>query len=58
MAAEGVNAIYNLVKKHVKPATSPGLGFSNTGTKLYTNDPQAGVPSLKVEEAKPICWGS
>jgi fructose transport system substrate-binding protein len=58
MAAEGVNAIYNLVTKHVHPATSPGLGFSNTGTKLYTNDPQAGVSSLKAEEAKPICWGS
>jgi fructose transport system substrate-binding protein len=58
MAAEGVNAIYNLVTKHVHPATSPGLGFSNTGTQLYTNDPQPGVPSLKAEEAKPICWGS
>jgi fructose transport system substrate-binding protein len=57
MASDGVDAIYNLVKKHQKPATSPGLGFFNTGTKLYTNDPQAGVASLTSAKAKSICWG-
>jgi fructose transport system substrate-binding protein len=57
MAADGVDAIYNLVTKHVHPATSPGLGFFNTGTKLYTNDPQAGVASLNVAAARKICWG-
>jgi fructose transport system substrate-binding protein len=57
MAADGVDAIYNLVTKHVHPATSPGLGFSNTGTQLYTNDPQPGVPSVNVTAAKQICWG-
>jgi fructose transport system substrate-binding protein len=57
MASDGVDAIYNLVTKHVHPATSPGLGFNNTGTKLYTNDPQPGVPSLTVTQAKAICWG-
>ncbi len=57
MAADGVSAIYKLVTKHVHPATSPGLGFVNTGTKLYTNDPQAGVPSINVAAAKKICWG-
>ena len=57
MAADGVDAIYNLVTKHVHPATSPGLGFYNTGTKLYTNDPQAGVPSVNVAAARKICWG-
>jgi fructose transport system substrate-binding protein len=57
MAADGVSAIYNLVTKHVHPATTPGLGFFNTGTKLYTNDPQAGVPSLTVTAAKKLCWG-
>lgn len=57
MAADGIDAIYNLVTKHVHPATSPGLGFFNTGTKLYTNDPQAGVPSVNVAAARQICWG-
>jgi fructose transport system substrate-binding protein len=57
MASLGVDSIFDLVTKHVKPATSPGLGFLNTGTKLYTNDPQAGVASLTVSQAKAICWG-
>jgi fructose transport system substrate-binding protein len=57
MASDGVNAIYDLVTKHVHPATSPGLGFFNTGTKLYTNDPQPGVPSINASAAKAICWG-
>ena len=57
MAADGVSAIYNLVTKHVHPAASPGLGFFNTGTKLYTNDPQPGVSSLNVAAAKKLCWG-
>jgi fructose transport system substrate-binding protein len=57
MASDGVDAIYKLVTKHVHPAATPGLGFHNTGTKLYTNDPQAGVPSLTASQAKAICWG-
>jgi fructose transport system substrate-binding protein len=57
MASDGVDAIYNLVTKHVHPATSAGLGFYNTGTKLYTNDPQPGVASLTAAQAKSICWG-
>lgn len=57
MAADGVDAIYNLVTRHKHPATSPGLGFFNTGTKLYTNDPQSGVPSINVASAKKLCWG-
>jgi fructose transport system substrate-binding protein len=57
MASDGVDAIYNLATKHVHPAASPGLGFYDTGTKLYTNDPQSGVPSLTASQAKSICWG-
>jgi fructose transport system substrate-binding protein len=57
MASDGVDAIFNLVTKHVHPATSPGLGFSNTGTTLYTNSPAPGVPSMPVAAAKKICWG-
>jgi fructose transport system substrate-binding protein len=57
MAADGVSAIFKLVTKHVHPAVSPGLGFFNTGTKLYTNHPQPGVNSINVAAAKKICWG-
>jgi fructose transport system substrate-binding protein len=57
MASDGVDAIYNLVTKHVHPAASPGLGFFNTGTKLYTNAPQPGVQSLTATQAKAACWG-
>jgi fructose transport system substrate-binding protein len=57
MASDGVDAIYNLATKHAKPAKTPGLGFFNTGTKLYTNDPMTGVPSITSAQAKSICWG-
>jgi fructose transport system substrate-binding protein len=57
MASDGVDAIYKLATKHVHPAASPGLGFANTGTKLFTNDPQPGVPSVNVAAAKKLCWG-
>ena len=57
MASDGVDAIFNLVKKHKHPAASPGLGFFNTGTKLYTNDPMPGVPSITSAKAKSLCWG-
>jgi fructose transport system substrate-binding protein len=57
MASDGVDAIYNRATKHQTPATSPGLGFYNTGTKLYTNDPMKGVPSITSTQAKSICWG-
>jgi len=56
MAKDGVDAIYNLVTKHVHPADSAGLGFFNTGTELYTNYPQKGVPSVSVAQAKKVCW--
>jgi fructose transport system substrate-binding protein len=57
MASDGVDAIYNLATKHVHPAATPGLGFYNTGTKLFTNDPQPGVPSVNAAAAKKLCWG-
>ena len=56
MAADGLEAIYNLVVKHVH-LDAPGSGFVSTGTRLYTNDPQSGVPSIDVIAAKKVCWG-
>jgi fructose transport system substrate-binding protein len=56
MAALGVTAIDNLVKTGQKPAVSPGLGFFNTGTELFTNSPIAGVPSLTTAQEASVCW--
>jgi fructose transport system substrate-binding protein len=57
MAALGVKSIHDLVIKRAQPATSPGRGFFNTGVKLFTNDPQSGIPSIDAAQAKASCWG-
>src|SRR6266851_3201812 len=56
MAADGVTAIYTLAKTGKKPAATPGLGFFNTGTKLFTNSPVAGVPSGNTTQLANVCW--
>lgn len=56
MAADGVTAIYTLAKTGKKPAATPGLGFFNTGTKLFTNSPVAGVPSANTTQLASVCW--
>jgi fructose transport system substrate-binding protein len=56
MAALGVSAIDTLVKTGQKPTTSPGLGFFNTGTELYTDTPIAGVPSVTTTQEASLCW--
>lgn len=57
MASLGVTAVHNLITKDERPATSPGEEFFDTGVKLFTNDPQAGVDSVTSAEAKKQCWG-
>jgi fructose transport system substrate-binding protein len=56
MAALGVEAINTLAKTGKKPAATPGLGFFNTGTKLYTDSPVGGVPSGTPDELANACW--
>ncbi len=56
MAADGVTAIYTLAKTGKKPAATPGLGFFDTGTKLFTNSPVAGVPSGNTTQLANVCW--
>ena len=56
MAALGVEAINTLAKTGKKPAPSAGLGFFNTGTKLYTDQPVAGVPSGNTTQLAGVCW--
>lgn len=57
MAKLGIDAIADFVHNGVKPAPSPGLDFFNTGTELYTDEPQAGVPSVTSAQAAALCWG-
>lgn len=58
MAKDGVNAIYKLITKRIKPSVTAGKNFFDTGAKLVTNDPQAGVPSITTSAASKVCWGS
>jgi fructose transport system substrate-binding protein len=56
MAADGVEAIYTLAKTGKKPTASPGLGFFNTGTKLFTDQPVTGVSSGTTSQLSSVCW--
>lgn len=56
MAALGVDAIYTLARSGKKPAATPGLGFYNTGTQMYTGSPVAGVPSGTAAQLASVCW--
>ncbi len=56
MAALGVSAIDTLAKTGKKPAVTPGLGFYNTGTVLYTDSPIAGVSSKNTSQEAGVCW--
>jgi fructose transport system substrate-binding protein len=56
MAALGVEAINTVAKTGKKPAATPGLGFFNTGTKLYTDSPVGGVPSGGTSQLAGVCW--
>jgi fructose transport system substrate-binding protein len=56
MAALGVTAINTLVRTGKKPAATPGLGFYNTGTELFTNSPVTGVPSANTTQEAGLCW--
>lgn len=56
MAALGVEAINTLAKTGKKPAATPGLGYFNTGTRLFTESPIAGVPSESTTQEASVCW--
>ncbi|MBV9382346.1 MAG: substrate-binding domain-containing protein [Streptosporangiaceae bacterium] len=56
MAALGVSAVYTLAKTGKKPAATPGLGYFNTGTQLFTDSPVTGVPSGSTSQLSGVCW--
>jgi fructose transport system substrate-binding protein len=57
MAKLGVDAIATYARTGKKPTNQPGQDFYNTGTKLYTDTPQSGVPSITSKAAAKVCWG-
>lgn len=57
MAQLGVDAIANLARTGQKPSPTAGLNYFNTGTELYTDSPQPGVPSITASAASKSCWG-
>lgn len=57
MAIDGVDAIAKYAKSGTKPKNQAGQDFFNTGTELYTDSPQPGVPSITSQAASKACWG-
>jgi len=57
MASLGVQSIFDLITKKIKPKTTAGLDFYNTGVILITDDPQPGVPSKSVAYGLANAWG-
>ena len=51
MASDGVEAVAEFIKSGKKPHSM------DTGEKLVTDHPVAGVPSISVDEGKKLCWG-
>ena len=56
MAALGVTAIDRLAKTGKKPTATPGLGYFNTGTALYTDNPISGITSKNTTQEASLCW--
>ncbi len=57
MAALGVEAIAAFAKDGSKPKPTEGKAFYDTGVKLITDKPAAGVPSIDTKEGTALCWG-
>jgi fructose transport system substrate-binding protein len=51
MAADGVQAVADFIKTGKKPTSI------DTGEKLVTDHPVAGVPSITTDEGMKLCWG-
>ncbi len=51
MASDGVEAIAEYIKTGKKPESK------DTGERLVTDHPVAGVPSISVDEGMKLCWG-
>ncbi|MBO6892428.1 MAG: sugar ABC transporter substrate-binding protein [Roseibium sp.] len=57
MASLGVEAVKKWADAGVKPETTPGKDFFDTGVGLITDKPVDGVESISVEKGLELCWG-
>ncbi len=57
MASLGVEAVKKWADEGVKPETTPGKDFFDTGVGLITDKPVDGVESISVEKGLELCWG-
>lgn len=57
MASLGVEAVKKWADAGVKPETTPGKDFFDTGVGLITDKPVDGVGSISVEKGLELCWG-
>ena len=57
MASKGIEAIAAFAKDGTKPAVTDGKNFTDTGVRLVTDKPVAGVESIDSAEGLKLCWG-
>ncbi|KKB78237.1 sugar ABC transporter [Devosia soli] len=57
MASLAMEAIAKFAKDGTKPEVDPKLGFYDTGARLVTDKPVAGVESIDTAEGAKLCWG-
>ncbi|WP_420414079.1 sugar ABC transporter substrate-binding protein [Roseibium sp.] len=57
MASLGVEAVKKWADEGVKPDTTPGKDFFDTGVGLITDKAVDGVESISVEKGLELCWG-
>src|ERR1700712_366154 len=58
MADLGVQAIKEIAAGRKAPSLPPGKDFLDTGTKLVTAKPLAGINSQTVADGQKACWGT
>ncbi len=57
MASKGIEAIAAWAKDGVKPESTAGKDFFDTGVALITDSPVNGVDSLDTKQGADLCWG-
>lgn len=58
MGQLALDAIDNHIEHGTGFSPTPGLGYYNTGTAVYSDQPVAGVASIPSAKAAAVCWGS
>ena len=56
MGRQGVKAVIDHIRKGIDVAPPKGADFINTGIKLVTDKPVAGLASIDSKEGTKLCW--